>query len=58
MYNRIARLLVKEEMLSRNILLDRVIILIHKLLLFRENVKIAIKKTQEKIKQDILYSKV
>ena len=44
MYGRTARLPIEREVLSRNTLLDRVIILIHKLLLFRESVRIAIKR--------------
>ena len=43
MYNRI-------EMLNKSILLDRVIILIHKLPLFRESTRIAIKGVQEKMR--------
>ena len=53
-YGRIARLPIEEEMLNKSILLDRVIILIYKLPLFRESVRIAIKRAQEKIKQDYL----
>src|SRR6266542_188623 len=52
MYGRIARLPIKGEILSRNILLDRVIILVHKLPIFRESAKTAIKRAQEKMKQD------
>ncbi len=43
-YGRIARLPIEEEMLNKSILLDRVIILIYKLPLFRESVRIAIKR--------------
>jgi len=52
MYDRIARLPIKEEVLSRNTLLDRVITLVHKLPIFRESIKIVIKKAQEKMRQD------
>jgi len=51
-YDRIARLPIEEKMLSRNTLLNRVIILIHKLPIFRENARIVIKRAQEKIRQD------
>ena len=44
MYRRITRLLIEEEAFNKSILLDRVIILIYKLLLFRENAKIIIKR--------------
>ncbi len=44
-YSRIARLPIKGKVLSKNTLLDRGITLIHKLLLFRESVRIAIKRT-------------
>ena len=43
-YNRIVRLSIKGEMLSKNILLNKIITLIHKVLIFRENAKTAIKK--------------
>ena len=52
MYGRIARLPLNGKVLSRNILLDRVITMIHKLPIFRESVKIAIKRAQEKMRQD------
>ncbi len=52
MYGRIARLPIKREVLSRNTLLDRVITLIHKLPIFRESVRIAIKRAQEKMRLD------
>ena len=52
MYGRTARLPLEEEVLSRNILLDRVITIVHKLFIFRENAKIAIKKAQEKMRQE------
>src|SRR6266498_3906561 len=52
MYGRTARLPLEEEVLSRNILLDRVITIVHKLFIFRENAKIAIKRAQKKMKQD------
>ncbi len=51
-YSRIARLPIKGKVLSKNTLLDRGITLIHKLLLFRESVRIAIKRTQKKMRQD------
>src|SRR6266540_3704770 len=51
-YGRIVRLPIKGEVCSRSTLLDRVITLVHKLLLFRESVKIAIKRVQEKIRQN------
>ncbi len=43
-YGRITKLLIEEEVLSKSILLNRAITLIYKLLLFRKNVRIAIKK--------------
>src|SRR6266542_1542588 len=49
-YSRTVRLLIEGEVLSRNMLLDRVITLIYKLLLFRKNVRIAIKRVQEKMR--------
>src|SRR6266508_2364766 len=52
MYGRIARLPLEGEVLSRNILLDRVIMMIHKLSIFRESARIAIKRVQEKMKQE------
>ncbi len=52
MYGRTARLPLEEEVLSRNTLLDRVIILIHKLPIFRESAKIAIKRAQEKMRHE------
>ena len=51
-YGRIARLPIKGEILSKSILLDRVITLVHKLPIFRENARIAIKRAQEKMRQD------
>ncbi len=51
-YGRTARLLIEGEVLSRSILLDRVIILVHKLPIFRESARIAIKRVQEKMRQD------
>ena len=50
MYSRIARLLIEEGVLSKNTLLDRVITLIHKLLLFKESARIAIKRAQKKMR--------
>ncbi len=52
MYGRIARLPIKEEVLSKSTLLDRVITLVHKLPIFRESIRIVIKRTQEKMRQD------
>ncbi len=52
MYGRIARLPIKGEVFSRNTLLDRVITLVHKLPIFRESARIAIKRAQEKMRQD------
>src|SRR6266542_1486733 len=49
-YNRTARLPIKGEVLSKSTLLDKAIILIHKLPLFRESARIAIKRAQEKMK--------
>ncbi len=51
-YSRIAKLLIKKKVLSRSILLDRVITLVHKLPLFRESARIAIKKAQDKMRQN------
>ncbi len=51
-YSRTIRLLIEEESLKLNTLLNRMVILIHKLLLFRESAKIAIKRIQKKIRQD------
>jgi len=50
MYERTARLPIEGEVLSRNTLLDRIITLVHKLPIFRESVKIAIKRAQEKMR--------
>ncbi len=52
MYRRTARLPLKREVLSRSTLLDRVITIVHKLPIFRESAKIAIKRAQEKMRQD------
>ncbi len=52
MYGRIARLPLEEEVFSRNTLLDRVITMVHKLPIFRESAKIAIKRAQEKMRQE------
>ncbi len=52
MYGRTARLPLEEEELSRNTLLDRVITMVHKLLIFKESARIAIKRAQEKMRQD------
>ncbi len=51
-YGRITRLPIKGEILKKSTLLDRVIILVHKLPIFRESAWIAIKRAQKKIKQD------
>ena len=50
MYGRTARLPLNEEVLSRNTLLDRVITLVHKLPIFKENVRIVIKRAQKKMR--------
>ncbi len=52
MYGRTARLPLEKEELSRNTLLDRVITMVHKLPIFRESIRIAIKRAQEKMRQD------
>ncbi len=52
MYGRTARLPLEEEVLSRNTLLDRVIMMVHKLPIFRESARIAIKRAQEKMRLD------
>src|SRR6266542_3449033 len=52
MYSRTARLPIEGEVLSRSILLDRVITLVYKLPIFRESVRTAIKRAQEKMRQD------
>ena len=52
MYDRTARLPIKGEVLSRDTLLDRVITLVYKLPIFRENARIAIKRAQKKMRQD------
>ncbi len=54
MYGKTARLPIEEEVFSKSILLDKVITLVHKLPLFRENTRIAIKRVQEKMRQDYL----
>src|SRR6266498_1990681 len=51
-YGRTARLAIEGEVLSKNTLLDRVIMMVHKLPIFRESARIAIKRAQEKIRQD------
>src|SRR6266542_1085616 len=51
-YRRTARLPLEGEVLSRNTLLDRVITMIHKLPIFRESARIAIKRAQEKMRQE------
>jgi len=43
-YDKTARLPIKREALSKSILLDRAITLVHKLLLFKKSVKITIKR--------------
>ncbi len=52
MYGRTARLPIEGEVFSRSTWLDRVITLVHKLLIFRESVRIAIKRAQERMRQD------
>ncbi len=52
MYDRTARLSIKGEELNRNTLLERIITLVYKLLIFRESAKIAIKRAQKKMRQD------
>ena len=52
MYGRTTRLPLDEEVLSRNTLLDRVITMVHKIPIFRESARIAIKRAQEKMRQD------
>ncbi len=54
MYGWTVRLPIEGEVLSRDTLLDRVITLVHKLSIFRESAKIAIKRAQEKMRQDYL----
>ena len=44
MYKRIARLPIEKKVFSKSILLNRVVTLIHKLLLFRESARISIKR--------------
>ena len=51
MYRRTARLPLEEEVLSGNTLLDRVITMVHKLLIFRKSARIAIKRAQKKMRQ-------
>src|SRR6266542_2813355 len=51
-YGQTVRLPIEGEVLSKNTLLDRVIILVHKLPIFRESVRIAIKSAQKKMRQD------
>ncbi|SRR6266498_3960261 len=50
MYSRIVKLSIEGEVLSKDTLLNRVITLVYKLPIFRENAKIAIKRTQEKMR--------
>ncbi len=52
MYSQTARLPLEGEILSRDTLLDRVITLVHKLPIFRESIRMAIKRVQEKMRQD------
>ncbi len=52
MYKRIVRLPIEREVFNKSILLDKIIILVYKLLLFKKNAKIAIKRAQEKMRQD------
>ena len=44
MYGQTARLPIEGKILSRSTLLDRVITLVHKLLIFRKSIRIAIKR--------------
>ena len=50
MYSRIVRLSIKRKAFSKNTLLDRIITLIYKLSLFRESIKIVIKRVQKKMR--------
>ncbi len=50
MYGKTARLLIKGEVFSKDTLLDRVITLVHKLPIFKESARIAIKRAQEKMR--------
>ncbi len=52
MYGRTARLPIKGKVLSKNTLLDKVITLVYKLPLFKESVRIAIKRAQKRMRQD------
>src|SRR6266540_6743469 len=52
MYGQTARLPLEGEILSRDTLLDRVITLVHRLPIFRESIRMAIKRVQEKMRQD------
>ncbi len=49
-YSRMVRLSIEGEVLSKDTLLDRVITLVHKLPIFRESAKMAIKRAQEKMR--------
>jgi len=49
-FRRNLKLPIKEAILSKKIMLDRVIELIHKVLIFRENAKVAINRVQQNIK--------
>jgi len=53
-YGQTARLPIEGKVLSKSILLDKVIILVHKLPIFRESIRIVIKRAQKKIRQDYL----
>ena len=50
MYGQTARLPIERGVFSRDTLLDRVITMIHKLPIFRESAKVAIKRAQEKMR--------
>ncbi len=52
MYGRTARLPIEREVLSRSTLLDKIITLIYKIPVFRESARIAIKRAQEKMRQN------
>ncbi len=48
MYDKTARLPIEGKVLSKSILLDRVIILVHKLSLFKKSARIAIKELRRR----------
>ncbi len=51
-YGQIVRLPIEGKVFSKSILLDRVITLVYKLPIFRESIRMAIKKAQEKMRQE------